>query len=67
MAVGETRWLKAAQLAALVKGSYPGGQEQTQYFLDYHKNENAKVKNAPTNLLSWENSCTPKMMVYFGI
>lgn len=55
--------VKAAPLAALVKDGYPSGQEQTQCFLDYHKNENAKVKNASTKLLSWENLCTPKMMV----
>lgn len=55
--------VKAAQLAALVKDGDHRGQGQTQYFLDYHKNENTKVKNSSTKLLSWENVCTPKMMV----
>lgn len=55
--------VKTAQLAALIKDGYLGGQEQTQYFLDCHKNENAKMKNASTKFLGWKNSCTFKMMV----
>lgn len=47
--------IKIALLVIMIIGGYPGGYDQTQYFFDYHKNENVKVKNDYSMLLSPKN------------